>query len=60
MGKQTNEWMDMQYMCIDMQETIIFQWILRFLKKHYGPKDQPTKGPTDSPTNGRVYPLIEI
>ena len=25
---QTNEWMDMQYMCIDMKKTIIFQQIL--------------------------------
>ena len=31
MGRQTNEWMDMQYMCIDMQTTMIFQYILRFL-----------------------------
>ena len=25
LGGQTNEWMDMQHMCIDMQKTIIFQ-----------------------------------
>ena len=25
MGGQTNEWIDMQYMCIDMQKTMIFQ-----------------------------------
>ena len=24
-GGQTNEWIDMQYMCIDMQKTMIFQ-----------------------------------
>ena len=52
MGGQTNEWIDMQYMCIDMQKTMIFQWILRFLQKHYGPTDQPTDQPTDRRTDG--------
>ena len=50
MGRQTNEWMDMQYMCIDMQKTIIFQQILQFLQKHYGRTDQPTDRPTDKPS----------
>ena len=30
MGGQTNELLDMQCMCIDMQNTIIFQQILQF------------------------------
>ena len=55
MGKQTNEWMDMQYMCIDMQETIIFQWILRFLQKHYGRTDQQTDQQTDQRTDKPSY-----
>ena len=25
MGRQTNEWKDMQYTCIDMQKTMIIQ-----------------------------------
>ena len=25
LGRQTNEWIDMQYMCIEMQQTMIFQ-----------------------------------
>ena len=25
MGGQANEWMDMQYMCMDMQKMMIFQ-----------------------------------
>ena len=25
MGGQTNQWIDMQYMCIDIQKTILFQ-----------------------------------
>ena len=25
LGGQTNEWIDMQYMCIEMQQTMIFQ-----------------------------------
>ena len=33
MDGQTNKWMDMQYMCMDIQKTMIFQWILRFLQK---------------------------
>ena len=32
MGRQTYEWIDMQYMCIDMQKTMIFLWILWFLQ----------------------------
>ena len=56
MGKQTNEPMDMQYICIDMQETIIFQWILQFLQKHYGRTD----GPTDRRTDGRTNLFIEM
>ena len=50
MGGQTNEWIDMQYMCIDMQKTMIFQRILRFSQKHYGPTDGPTDGQTDGQT----------
>ena len=50
LGRQTNEWIDMQYMCIEMQQTMIFQQILRFLQKHYGPTD----GPTDRRTNRRT------
>ena len=42
-GGQTNEWMDMQYACIAMQKTMIFQQILRFLQKHY----RRTDGRTD-------------
>ena len=47
MGGQTNKWMDMQYTCIDMQKTMIFQLILQFLQKRYG----PTHGQTDQWTN---------
>ena len=52
MGGQTYEWIDMQYMRIDMQKTMIFQKILRFLQKHYGPTNGPTDGPTDRRTHG--------
>ena len=52
MGGQANEWMDMQYTCIDMQKTMIFQQILRFYKsvtdkRTDGPMDGRTDGPTD-------------
>ena len=45
----------MQYMYIDMQETIIFQWILRVLQKHYGWTDGRTDGPTDRRTDKPSY-----
>ena len=41
-GGQANAWMDMQYECIHMQITTIFQQILQFLQKRYGPTDQQT------------------
>ena len=56
MGRQTNKWLDMQCMCIDMQKTVIFQWILQFLQKHYGRTDQQT----DQQTDGRTNPLLEM
>ena len=64
MGGQTNEWMDMHCMCIDMQNTIIFQQILQFLQEHYirtdGRTDGWTNGQTEGRTNGWTNPIIEI
>ena len=54
MGRQTIEWIDMQYMCIDMQETIIYQWILQFLHKHYGRTDRRTNRWTNRQTDGQT------
>ena len=48
MGRQTNEWLDMQCMCIYMQKTVIFQQILQFLQKRYGRTNRRTDGPTDA------------
>ena len=42
MGGKTNKWMDMQYTCIDMQKTMVFQKIFQFLQKRYGPTDGHT------------------
>jgi len=41
--------------CIDMQKTVIFQWILQFLQKHYGPTDRRTDRPTDRRTDKPSY-----
>ena len=60
MGGQASEWMDMQYTCIDMQKTMIFQQILQFLQKRYGPTDRRTNQQTDRPTDRRTNPLIEM
>ena len=64
MGGQTNELLDMQCMCIDMQNTIIFQWIWQYLQKHYRQTDGQTDGLTGGPTDGRINrwtnPLIEM
>ena len=53
-GGQTNEWIDMQYMCIDMQKKdvflidfAIFTKALRTNRRTDGPTDQPTDRPTD-------------
>ena len=54
MGGQTNEWIDNQFMCIEIQKTIIFQWILQFLQEYYGWTDQPMEGPMDQPTDGQT------
>ena len=43
MGRQTNEWMDMQYTCLGMHKMMIFQ-------KHYGRTDGPTEQQTDGHT----------
>ena len=55
MDRQTNEWIDMQCMCIDMLKTIIFHYILQFLQKHY----RRTDGRTDGRTDQRIHPHIE-
>ena len=53
MGGQTNEWVDIQYICIGIQKTIIFQYIFQFLQKHRR-TDRPTDGRTDQPTDRRT------
>ena len=46
--------MDMQYTCMDMQKTMIFQWILQILQKHYGWTNGLTDGPTEGPMDQRT------
>ena len=55
MGGLTNEWMDMQYMFIDMQKAMIFQNILQFLQKHYLQTNGTTNGPMDQRTDIPSY-----
>ena len=59
MGGQTNEWMEMQCMCIDIQKRIIFQKILGFLPKHYGRTDQRNDQPTDQRTDKSSYVMLQ-
>ena len=51
MGGQTNKWMDMQYMCMDMQKTMIFQQIFTKALR----TDRRTNGPTDQWTDIPSY-----
>ena len=49
MGGQSNEWMDMQCMCIDMQKQS-FSTDFEFLTKYYGRTDRPTDRQMDGQT----------
>ena len=63
-GGQTNIWMDMLYKCIEMQKTMIFQFLQTQNRLTNGPTNGPingpTSGPTNGPTDGRTYPLKEM
>ena len=55
MGGQTNEWIDMQYMCIDMQKNDDFPIDFAIFTKALR-TDRPTDRPTDGPTNRQSHP----
>ena len=57
MGGQTNALMDMQYMCIKMQKTMIFQQFYDFYKSI---TDRPMNRRTDGRTVAQTYPLMEM